>query len=486
LSLKGISRKIKPFQILRDEQVEAIHRATLEVLEVTGVRIENKRALKIFKDAGCQVNDDNMRVRIPGALVEECLRKCPSAFHLSARDPKNDLTIGGNVTYFCPMPGMEIVDLDTWKSRPPTLKEYGETVRVLDALDNLHLFTVYTPYFNLQGIPPVMYMPEGVASRIRNSSKALFTGYQQDCEVFTIEMAKAVGIEIMGMSLASSPLTYYRDAIESIFRFAEAGFPIVVGSGTIVGGTGPATIAGSIITYNAEVIPAVVLAQLVKPSNRVLVSGTARIMNMRTGNPAHGAIGVSLHDVAFSQIWRKYEIPTYGVAVESSSKQIDFQCGYEKAISALFGALSGINIVQLHGGIHGELTFHPVQAVLDDDIAGMIGRFMEGIEVNEDTMATDLINEVGPIPGFYLSKEHTRRWWKKEQFVPKFADRSNYSEWTKKGKKTALDYAKEKVEEILASHQPIPLSADEDKDIEKILKKARKYYKEKELIEETI
>jgi len=138
--------------------------------------------------------------------------------------------------------------------------------------------------------------------------------------------------------------------------------------------------------------------------------------------------------------------------------------------------------VQLHGGIHGELTFHPVQAVLDDDIAGMIRRFMGGVKVDEDTMATELIEEVGPIPGFYLSKEHTKKWWKKEQFLPKVADRSNYSEWVKKGKKTALDYAKKRVKEILDRHQPTPLSEDQEKEIKKILKKARKYYEEKGLM----
>ena len=482
MSRKGVVRNIRPLQILTDEQVEAINRATLEVLEVTGVRIENARALRVFNDAGCQVDDQEMRVRIPAALTEECLRKCPSVFHLKARDSENDLTLGGNVTYFCPMPGMEIVDLNSWESRPPTLKEYDDTVRVLDALDNLHLLTVYSPYYNLQGIPPVMCMLEGVASRIRNSTKILFTGYQQDCEVFSIEMAKAVGIEMMGMSLASSPLTYYGDAIESVFRFVEAGFPLMVGSGTVIGGTGPATIAGSIITYNAEVIPGVVLAQLIRPGSRVLVAGTARIMNMRTGNPAHGAIETSLHNVAFSQIWRNYAVPTYGVAVESSSKQIDFQCGYEKAISVLLGTLSGINVVQLHGGIHGELTFHPVQAVLDDDIAGMIGRLAEGIKVDEDTMAVELIEEVGPIPGFYLGKKHTQKWWKKEQFLPRVADRSNYSDWVKKGKKTALDYARERVEEILATHQPTPLPEDKNREIEKILGKARNYYEKKGLM----
>jgi len=146
---------------------------------------------------------------------------------------------------------------------------------------------------------------------------------------------------------------------------------------------------------------------------------------------------------------------------------------------ALTAALSGANIIQLHGGIYGEIAYHPVQSILDDDIAGMIGRFIEGVEVNDETLAIDLIEEVGPIPGFYLNKEHTRKWWKKEQFVPRTADRLTYPEWIRTGKKDCISYAKERMEEILTTHKPKPLTDSQEKEIEKILEEARKYYKKK-------
>ena len=126
----------------------------------------------------------------------------------------------------------------------------------------------------------------------------------------------------------------------------------------------------------------------------------------------------------FEQIWHKYGIPTasgeYGY---SSSKKIDFQNAYERALSTLMAALAGTNLTWLHGAVHGELTYHPVMSVLDDDIAGWIGRFIEGAEVTDESMAIDLIEQVGPIPGQYLNTEHTRKWWKREQFIPKTADR---------------------------------------------------------------
>ena len=164
----------------------------------------------------------------------------------------------------------------------------------------------------------------------------------------------------------------------------------------------------------------------------------------------------------------------------SSSKCIDFQNAYERASGVLFNALSGTNYIFFVGAVHGELTFSPLMAILDDDIVGMIGRFMEGPLVNDETMAIDLINEVGPIPGFYLNKPHTRNWWQKEQFVPKSADRLTYPEWMQKGKKNCLDYAKERMEEILATHKVSPpLTPSEEEDIERILNEARNYYRDK-------
>jgi len=107
---------------------------------------------------------------------------------------------------------------------------------------------------------------------------------------------------------------------------------------------------------------------------------------------------------------------------------------------------------------------------------------MEGIEVNNETLAVDLIEEVGPIPGYFLNKEHTRKWWKLEQFVPKVADSLTYPEWMTTGKKSCLDYARERMKEILATHKPIPLIPSQEEDLERILEEARRYYKERGLI----
>ena len=135
-----------------------------------------------------------------------------------------------------------------------------------------------------------------------------------------------------------------------------------------------------------------------------------------------------------------------------------------------------------HGSVHGELTHHPIQAILDDDSAGMVGRFMEGVTVNDETLAVDLINEVGPIPGHFLDRAHTRKWWKLEQFSPKAADRLTYPEWMSTGKKTCLDYARERTDEILANHKTAPLTSNQEEGVERVLEEARKYYEQKDLI----
>ena len=134
----------------------------------------------------------------------------------------------------------------------------------------------------------------------------------------------------------------------------------------------------------------------------------------------------------------------------------------------------------IHGTVYGELTAHPVQAILDDDIAGMIGRVMEGIEVDRDSLAIELIESVGPLPGFYLNTPHTRESWKKSQYIPAAADTTNLAEWNRTGKRSAIDHAKEKMADIIKNHKVAkPLTRGQDEDIEKILSDARKYYKDK-------
>mgnify|MGYP001828705762 FL=1 len=121
---KGFVRNFPALEILNDDEMEAIHRGSLDVLEHTGFRFESKKALKLFEKHGCKVDYDENRVRFPPGLVEECLRKCPTSFHLRARKPEHDLNLSaGNTTYFSVFPGMRTVDIDTWEPRTPTVQD---------------------------------------------------------------------------------------------------------------------------------------------------------------------------------------------------------------------------------------------------------------------------------------------------------------------------------------------------------------------------
>jgi len=474
----GFIRNFKPLEILTEEEVESITRGTLEVLQETGVRIEHEKALKLLENNGCIVKRDENRVRIPPGLVEECLRKCPSSFNIKARNPKDNVIIGGNTTYFKNSCGMQTIDLDTREPKVPTRKDNYDAIKVLDSLENHHVLGPYSAYFGFEGIPPVMAIPESCAGKIRNSTKVQIEGYANDSEIFQIQMAKAVGAEILQQILCSSPLTWYREGIDALFRAVEAGFPVTIIGGQVLGGTAPVTLAGALVTNNAEIIVPMVIAQLMKPGTRVVAADFIFPMNMRSGAPTFGAIGCSLHLVAFNQIWRKYGIPRYNATCGySSSKSMDLQAGYEKAIQGVLASTSGANLIGLHGAVSAELTFHPVQAIMDDDVAGMIGRLLRGVSVNEETLALEVINRVGPVPGHYVAEDHTRKYWKTEHFLPKASDQLTYPEWIATGKKTALNYARERMEKILVDHKPEPLTASQEKDVEKILGEARKYYK---------
>jgi trimethylamine--corrinoid protein Co-methyltransferase len=477
MPLKGFTRNIPPLNILTEEQVEAIHRATLDVLENTGIRFESEKALQIFEKNECMVDFEDKRVRFPSFIVEQMLRKCPSSFTMRSRNPNHSVRIGGNTLYFSDMPGEGILDLKNWEVKKATREENREALTVLDALENFHILCSYTPYFEIEDIIPAMSIPESVAAKMRYSTKVQWTGYQNDCEIYNIEMAKATDQDIMGLGLPSAPLTYYSDACESTIRYAEARFPINFASGCMVGGTSPATIAGTLVSFDAEVIGGIVLAQLVRPGTKVVVEDTILPMDMRTGSPIFGSILAALHIAAFGQVWRRYQIPTFADSGWTNSKKIDYQDGYEKSITSLVIALSGCNVANFHGGVYGELAFHPLQAILDDDVAGMIGTFIEGVTVNDETIALDLIEKIGPIPGHFLITEHTRKYFDKEGFFPKAADQLPYEEWKEKGRKDALQLAQERMAQILRTHQCEPLPEDQDREIENILNTAREFYK---------
>ena len=481
--IDGFTRRYPPLELLTEEEVESIHRGALYTLEKTGLRVEHERVLKLLEENGCHVDYEVNRVRFPPALVEQCVRTCPGSFTMRARDRNLDLMVGGETVYFMQGMGMRYVDMETWETRPATGPEHREAMIVADALENTHLAEGWEIYTDREGIPPVMGMLENFASAIRYSSKTQVAGNIKDSEIFTIKMAKAVGTDLLPEIDTGSPLTIYGDAIEAAWRYIEADIPIAPAQSSTMGSEGPATYAGACVLAIALGLGWVVITQMIKPGTPMAFHHGIGPMDMRRGSPIMGTAGEAIGTVMMNQMLLRYGIPAWCTAgFASNSKKFDYQAGYEKAMPTLMSCLSGGHLMLFQGGSAVELLYHPVLSILDDDIAGWIGRFLEGVTVNDVTLAIDLINQVGPIPGHYLSTAHTREWWQKEQFIPKVADLEAYPVWIKSGKRDALALAKERMEQILATHEPSPLTAEEDQAISDILIEAREYYRDRGMI----
>jgi trimethylamine--corrinoid protein Co-methyltransferase len=481
--VRGFQRRIAPLDVLTERDLDDLEGAVLEVLEQTGLKfeVEQSTALQTFADHGCSVSFEEKTVRFPPGFVQECIGKCPSSFHVEARERKNDLLIGGSRVYFQPGPGMWYLDLETGEPRLPTTREFNDAVLVYDALPNLHHFHNNSPNTNIEGVHPLLSTIETYAARARFSTKVNYYSQAGENDRFNIEIARVVGAKGLFGIGSASPLCWSDEAVSAEIRAVQAGIPVISCGGSVWGASAPATIAGELVTNIAEALGPIMLAQLLHPGHPVVPGTFTFPTNMTSGAPFFCNITTSLASAGFAQFWRRHRIPTQLIeAAIPNAKCIDFQSGYEKGMNALVQAQAGASIVWIHGTVHGELTAHPVQAILDDDIAGMIGRFLQGIEVNDETLAVDLIEEVGPLPGFYLDREHTRKWWRSGQYIPQAADTLTLAEWRKMGRKTALDIAKERMEYILKHHQvSVPLTAGQEQDIDKILGDARKYYKDR-------
>lgn len=480
---KGFKRNFEPIKILTESQVELIHTASLQVLDEVGFNYESDKALKLLEEHGCRVDYETKIAKIPPSLVEESIRKTPSSFYLRARDPEKGVRFGGNTLYFMNSAGARYTDVETGLVTIPTLEQNNIGVLVSDALETVHVFPSYTPYFEIEGVPPVMSCPVSCAQRHRFSTKPSRGAQPTDTFIWETQIAQACGAQIMGCVEGAAPLSLAEDPCNAAFYYLEADFPIYIASGSIMGGSHPVTIAGASVSHNAELLAIIVLLQCIQPGAGVIANNFVSAMNMQTGDLNFGTAAIALHQMAYNQIWHQfYKIPINNTgSAFSNSKKIDYQTAAEKLPLAMCSALSGANLIVLHGGVTAELAYNPILAVIDDDVANTIGRIVESFDVNDVMIGLDVIREVGS-SGTFLSSKDTRTYWKTEDYMPKIFDKSSYQEWLNTGKKTVLDIAKKRYEEILATHKPASLTAEQDKEIDRVLKEATDYYKKKGLI----
>ena len=263
-----------------------------------------------------------------------------------------------------------------------------------------------------------------------------------------------------------SPLIMDNVFTNMMIMAVEHGIPLISCTAPICGTTAPITLAGGVLQANVEALEGVILSQLVNPGAPVLYADAITVCDPRHMSAAPGAAEMGLLNAAGSQMAHYYEIPIYSTSGMTDAKIPDAQSGYEKALSSLAVALSGANYIHDAVGLLGFGTLLSYeQYVIDDEINGMIRRIVRGIEINEDTLAVDLIKNAGP-GGSFFDNKHTTRHLRSELFFPKVADRQpTREEWLAKGGKGARERARDIVRKVLETHEPVRLPPDVDKQI---------------------
>ena len=469
------------FEALSPAEVEQIDAASIDILENVGVRVDLKKARDAFGDAGARVDEQARSVRIPEGLIRSAVGRAPQSFTLYGADPEVRLEIGTDRVNFAALgTPTNIVDTDTNELRPTTLEDLRNHLRLIDALDHIN---------NSQmdiwpnDIPMTTIHVEAILAWAQNCRKSFGLGcygVMPTQDMMRMMSMVAGGKEelkrrprFFAICSVMNPLQMIKLQLEGMFVLAEHGQPMAMSPEAMAGATAPVTLAGLLAQQNAEILAHITLAQIIAPGTPVLYGTVSTIADMATGNVALGAIETGLITAASAQLARHYGLPCRSVGGATSSMTLDMQCMLERVGTLLPAVLAGVHFITCGGTLESTMTeSHPLM-VLDDAMCGMALRLARGIEVNEETLALDLIKEVG-WEGHYLAQPHTAEHCRSEHFRSKLLRRDARQTWEGKGSKTALDLARERVREILGKHQPRALDPALDKELQDYVAMVRK------------
>jgi len=464
-------------RVLSEEQVGELHLATLEILERTGVEVRDKRALELLKKAGARAEGD--RVRIPGRLVMEAIGSAPERVVLASRTGERVMPLERNRVFFgTGSDTPNTIDPETRKRRRSVRADVGRIAKVCDALENIDFLMSLAVASDVPAGAPFVYE---FADMISGTSKPIvFTAKDEADMVDIYEMAAvAAGGEealranpfVINYSEPITPLIHSPEGLAKLLFCADHHIPIAYVSGMSAGGSAPAALAGATALGSAECLSGLVIHQLAAPGAPFIYGANVSVVDMRTMSYVYGGPEFPLTNAALADMARHYRLPVWGLAGASDAKTVDAQAGLEAMLSILMAALSRGNLVHDVGYIDSGLTSSMEMVAVCDEMIGMVRMVVRGLPTDDERLATEVIDEVGPA-GHFLVTDHTRRFFRSEHFLPGLLERNNYDKWSAAGGKSLEDRANERVLEILASHQPAPLPEGAQGVIESVLKRA--------------
>jgi trimethylamine--corrinoid protein Co-methyltransferase len=488
--------KMEKIKVLSQEDIELIHSSTLQLLSSVGIKIDCEDVRKLFKDYGAEVDDESNFVKIPESLLKEHLKTVPDSFKLYGPDKSYNIEINTRSTHFATL-GTPVKIYDPTKKsgvRKTVLDDTIQQIRIVDGLEHIiasHIDVWPNDVNYLTLHTTCMYQ------WVHNTRKPYGLGTlgklpSQDM----MEMASIVvgGKEeliknprLIGFMNPTSPLQLPKLMTNGFAVWNKYKQPVLIPPEALAGTSAPVTLAGLLTQCNAEVLGSVVLSQLNNPGAPVLYGSVSCVTDMRSGNSALGSIETGLITAGVAQLARYYNIPSRAVGGATESKVLDIQNGFERLQTMMLAVQAGINYITCAGTYESTLAESLELLVIDDELAGMVSRALEGVTVNEDTIGLDVIKKIATNTqkgSNFLGEKHTRKYMKKELYIPKLVDRNRRSTWRKRGAKDIIEKAQEKVEKILQEWIAPEISSDIEKRLleymDKVAKRTYEFYKKAE------
>ncbi|MDO4542420.1 MAG: trimethylamine methyltransferase family protein [Bacillota bacterium] len=467
------------YHVLTEEQCEKIIETALNIMEKTGIMIKNNNVEEFFINAGCTVEGE--LVKFPKSLVKDCIASAASELVLYDRFGNEVIRAGGTNNYYGNGPTNPMYnDFETGQRREALRQDVANNVKVSDACPNIDFI------MGLAGIsdcdPEIADVVEA-SEMLKNTTKPIIA-WGNSVEGFKEQVAMGAAVaggldklvEKPFMAIFPgcpvTPLCIDGENFDKMKYAAEIGLPIIWPTGPQLGSTSPVTIAAGISVGLAEVLTGLVFSQLVKRGSAIACGIVIVSVDMATTQSAYGSPEHCLGEGAVADIFHYFNLPMFQTGGVTEAKQADEQAAIEASMQILTNALSGGHLVHDVGFLDGAMSASLEQIVLCDEIIGYARRVARGFDVDDDSLAFDLIHQVGP-GGEFLTDEHTFMNFRKELWQPTLIDRSRYQSWIQ-NPTDMRTRVHEKAKRILAEHQVPPLSDEALQAIDEILTKAQK------------
>ncbi len=463
IDAQRVSADALSFRVLSDGQISELYEATLQCLEQVGVQVYNAEAQVLLIEAGAK--SDGLVVRIPRGLVSDALAVAPASFEIWNRDQQQAMPVAIDKVNFGPgLTNTCFLDPVIGVRRLSRRGDPAMTARVCDALPEIDYVMGLGLIDDVQAeLAPVYEFAELVA----NTTKPILAwGYDLDNLDQIDRIAAAVtGSEeslrerpIYGVfATYQSPLVNTEEDLAKLLWSAERNMPFIYMGGPIVGLTSPMTGASTLVLALAAALSGVVVAQLKRPGTPIAVGGLPVPADLRTSRMAYGAPETSLYGAAFADLCRHLELPYMGTAGASESKLLDSQAAIESTVQLIFSVLSGTPLVHDLGFLDCAELGSLALLVMTDEIVAMIRRIMRGVTVNAETIMLDLIEQVGS-GGHFMAEPRSALLCRQEVWLPKLMDRDHHTIWEGKGGMSMEERVRQRLQQILETHRPEPLS----------------------------